>query len=106
MMSNHTAAAAASSMAAAFSTNAVNTNGVASTPVVPKSLRYFDQLPDSANVRLPVVMALFGCSRATVWRRVKVGLWPSPLKFGGRLALWNVGQIRKLLNEGCGIQAS
>ena len=106
MMSNHTAAAAAPWMTAAFSTNPVNTNDMACTPVVPKSLRYFDQLPDWANVRLPVVMALFGCSRATVWRRVKVGLWPSPLKFGGRMALWNVGELRTLLNQGGGIQAS
>ena len=33
----------------------------------------FDALPDSAHVRLPVVVGLFACSAATVWRRVKDG---------------------------------
>lgn len=40
---------------------------------IPAALRNFDALPDSANVRLPVVAALFACSTVTVWRRVKKG---------------------------------
>ena len=41
------------------------------------ALRNFDQLPDTAHVRQPVVKALFGCSDATVWRRVKDGGMPT-----------------------------
>ena len=35
------------------------------------ALRDFDQLPNSAFVRLPVVKALLSISSATVWRMVK-----------------------------------
>lgn len=64
--------------------------------VLPTALQQFDRLPDSANVRLPVVTALFGCSSATVWRRVKSGAIPPPRKFGGT-TVWNVGDLRAAL---------
>lgn len=59
----------------------------------------FDQLPNSAHVRLPVVLALYACSRATVWRHVKAGLIPAPIKFSERITAWNVGVLRKHLME-------
>ncbi len=37
-------------------------------------LKHYDSFPDSANVRLPVVAALNGCSEATVWRMADVAL--------------------------------
>jgi len=61
------------------------------------SLRNFDSLPDSANVRQPVVEALYGCSPATVWRMVKRGTMPAPRKLSERVTAWNVGQLRKAL---------
>lgn len=61
------------------------------------ALRNFDSLPDSASVRLPVVQALFACSGATVWRRVKVGKLPAPKKLSERITAWNVGQLRRVL---------
>ncbi|MFM8330885.1 MAG: helix-turn-helix transcriptional regulator [Candidatus Methylumidiphilus sp.] len=62
-------------------------------------MKNFDALPDSANVRQPVVKALFACSDATVWRRVKTGLIPKPQKHGS-ITAWNVGALRAALNEG------
>ncbi len=106
MYSNHNAAAAAFPLAATSSSNAVNIPRAPGLPAVPKPLSDFDHLPNSAHVRLPVVMALLGCSRATVWRRVKEGCWPAPLKFGGRMALWNVGDLRTLLKKNGDSQAS
>lgn len=64
---------------------------------IPDALRRFDQLPDCAFVRLPVVAALFACSPATVWRRVKSGALPTPRKLSEAVTAWNVGQIRKAL---------
>lgn len=64
---------------------------------IPDALRNFDSLPDSANVRLPVVAALRGCSTATVWRDVKRGLLPAPRKLSERVTAWNVGQLRRCL---------
>lgn len=64
---------------------------------IPDALRNFDSLPDSANVRLPVVAWLNGCSAATVWRMVKRGTLPAPRKLSERVTAWNVGDLRKAL---------
>jgi predicted DNA-binding transcriptional regulator AlpA len=61
------------------------------------ALRDFDSLPDAANVRQPVVEALFACSSATVWRRVKDGRLPAPRKLSDRVTAWNVGELRRAL---------
>jgi predicted DNA-binding transcriptional regulator AlpA len=61
------------------------------------ALRDFDSLPDSANVRQPVVEALFACSSATIWRRVKDGRLPAPRKLSDRVTAWNVGELRRAL---------
>jgi len=62
------------------------------------SLSMFDKLPDSANVRLPIVMALFGVSAATVWRNSKVnGFIPKPRKLTPRTTVWSVKDLREVL---------
>ena len=61
------------------------------------SLEAFDALPNAANVRLPVVAALFSVSVATVWRWCKAGHIPKPIRIGG-VALWNVGALRAFLS--------
>jgi predicted DNA-binding transcriptional regulator AlpA len=63
----------------------------------PESLYTFDRLPDAAHVRLPVVIALFACSPATVWRGVRTGRIPKPIKHFHRAAAWNVGELRAAL---------
>lgn len=65
---------------------------------IPPALANFDTLPDAGNIRLPVVAALFACSPATVWRRVKKSTLPAPRKLSEGVTAWNVGQIRKALN--------
>lgn len=60
-------------------------------------LPLFDQLPDSAHVRLPVVMALWGCASGTVWAWSKLGKIPKPRRLSRRLTVWNVGEIRAAL---------
>lgn len=62
------------------------------------ALQYFDQLPNAAHVRQPVVEAILGCSSATVWRRVKDGRLPNPIKLSPRISAWNVGQLRLSLS--------
>ena len=64
---------------------------------IPVALKNFDSLPDSANVRQPVVQALVGCSSATVWRMVKRGTLPAPRKLSTNVTAWNVGDLRKAL---------
>jgi predicted DNA-binding transcriptional regulator AlpA len=64
------------------------------TTPIPPALQQFDSLPDSAEVRLPTVSAIYGCSPATVWRNVKAGRIPSPRKHSLRCTTWNVGELR------------
>ncbi|RQP23337.1 helix-turn-helix transcriptional regulator [Piscinibacter terrae] len=60
------------------------------------ALRRFDELPASANVRLPVVATLFSISRATVWRWCRKGHLPQPTHIQG-VTFWNVGALRLCL---------
>lgn len=64
---------------------------------LPDALKHFDSLPDAAGVRQPVVEGLLGCSAATVWRSVKAGRIPAPKKTSPRVAVWNVGELRRAL---------
>ena len=62
------------------------------------ALRDFDQLPDSAQVRLPVPKALLGVSSATIWRMVKAKQLKS-YKLTERTTTFNVGELRALLSS-------
>jgi predicted DNA-binding transcriptional regulator AlpA len=58
----------------------------------------FDKLPDSALVRLPIVQKVLPYSRTTIWRWVKNGTLPAPLKMpGSHCVAWRVGDIRRVL---------
>jgi hypothetical protein len=48
------------------------------------ALENFDRLPDSSHVRVPVVAALFGCGRSTIWQWTKDRRLPAPKKLGPR----------------------
>lgn len=66
-------------------------------PAIPNSLLNFDSLPDAAYVRAPVVMGLYACSPATLWRNVRKGIIPKPKKLSERVTAWNVGSLRAAL---------
>lgn len=65
--------------------------------LLPDSLVQFDQLPNSAYVRLPTVIRLYACSTASVWRGVHAGRIPKPRKLSPRTTCWNVGELRQAL---------
>jgi predicted DNA-binding transcriptional regulator AlpA len=67
---------------------------MATNPVTQQALANFQSLPNEAQTRLPVVAALYGCSPATVWRRVKNGQIPKPRRVGARTTCWQVGELR------------
>lgn len=67
------------------------------TNPIPEALKNFDQLPNTANVRQPVVQALYACSPASVWRGVSAGRIPKPRKLSPRTTCWNVGELRAAL---------
>ncbi len=54
----------------------------------------FAHLPDCALVALPVVCAIRGRSPASIWRDVKEGRCPAPVKAGPRSTRWRAGDLR------------
>jgi predicted DNA-binding transcriptional regulator AlpA len=66
----------------------------------------FDALPDSAMIReaqlvqspkRPETPAPLPFSAPTLWRKVKAGTFPSPIKLSERVTAWNVGSVRAWL---------
>lgn len=63
----------------------------------------FDALPDSAFIResqlvqspkRPNTPAPLPFSAPTLWRKVKAGTFPKPIKLSERVTAWNVGTVR------------
>lgn len=61
---------------------------------IPEALANFDQLPDSAYIRLPVMKGLYGVSAATIWRNCRQLKMPAPVKLSERCTAWSVKSIR------------
>lgn len=59
-------------------------------------VRQFTTLPPEQRVSLPVVCALYDAGKTTIWRRVKSGLIPAPIK-EGHSTRWTVGDLRAAL---------
>ena len=66
----------------------------------------FDALPDSAFIResqlvqspkRPDTPAPLPFSAPTLWRKVKAGTFPKPIKLSERVTAWNVGTVRAWL---------
>jgi hypothetical protein len=65
------------------------------TPVPPGAL------PEIGYVRqAQLIPAIFPFSSATLWRKVKAGTFPKPVKLGPRITAWRVEDIRALIGSG------
>lgn len=56
------------------------------------------ELPQEGFCRDKQVYGALGISRSTWWQGVKDGKYPKPIKHG-RMTLWKVSDIRKLIDE-------
>ena len=54
-------------------------------------------LPAEGFARLPQVLFALGISRASLWRGVKSGKYPQPIKLGTRTTVWRVEDIRAFI---------
>lgn len=55
----------------------------------------FDKLPDSALIRQrDLIPGIVPVSGSTLWRRVKDGSFPSPVKLSENVKAWRVGDVR------------
>lgn len=66
------------------------------------ALSNFSQLPNEAQVRLPVVKGILSVSGATVWRMVKSGKIKA-YRITERTTTFNVGELRILLAAKAGV---
>ena len=62
-------------------------------------LQNFSYLPNESLVRLPILMALYGLSKASIYRFIKDGIIPAPIKLTSRTSVWIVGDIRNNLRS-------
>ena len=53
------------------------------------------ELPSTGYVRLTQVIALVPFSKSTLWRQVKTGAFPKPVKLSARITAWRVEDVRQ-----------
>lgn len=73
------------------------------TNIISDVLSNFDELPNSAYVRLPVAMGLFGVSASTIWRLVKANKLVT-YKLTPRTTTFSVRELRVALAAKAGAQ--
>lgn len=67
----------------------------------PDNTTPFDTLPDDAFLRLKSLQGweITPFSKATLWRKVKEGSFPSPIKLSDQITVWRVRDIRSWLRN-------
>jgi predicted DNA-binding transcriptional regulator AlpA len=59
----------------------------------------FSSLPDNARIKAATVLTLLAWSRTTLWRRVKDGKFPQPIRDSYNSIRWRAGDVRKYLAQ-------
>jgi predicted DNA-binding transcriptional regulator AlpA len=68
---------------------------------VAKIPEFYGALPATGYMRQSqLIPAIFPFSSATLWRKVKAGTFPKPVKLGPRITAWRVEEICELLQRG------
>ncbi len=63
----------------------------------PKANPYPLVLPEQGFVRLPQILSVLPIGKSTWWAGVRSGRFPQPTKWGSRISVWRVKDIRALL---------
>lgn len=58
----------------------------------------FHNLPDNALLREREILPVLPWSQPTLWRRVKSGHFPQPIRLEGRITCWRWGDVRQWLD--------
>lgn len=66
---------------------------------VPPAFTNFATLPDDALVEKAVLMLLFQRSAPSIYRDVRSGALPQPIRLSPGATRWRVGDLRKSLSE-------
>ena len=62
---------------------------------VPTNYRTSIKLPSTGYVGLPQVIALVPFSKSNLWRQIKSGAFPQPVKLPVRITAWRVDDVRR-----------
>ena len=62
-------------------------------------LSTYGALPATGFVRLPILRPIVPFSDSTLWRRVRAGTFPAPVKLSERVTAWRAEDIRAWLND-------
>ena len=66
----------------------------------------FKDLPDDGFIRLGLLTStIVPFSTSTVWRKVRNGEFPSPLKLSANVTAWRIGDVREWLADPTGYQS-
>lgn len=76
------------------------------TTPAPSEPAYTAMLPTTGHVRLPVVKAVSGLSRTTIYRWGTEGRFPKPTSLSPRVSIWSVAELRRWLADPQGWQAA
>ncbi|WP_118185722.1 helix-turn-helix transcriptional regulator [Paraburkholderia phosphatilytica] len=64
------------------------------------SISTTNKLPQTGMVRFSMIRPVITLSNVTVWRLIKDGRFPEPLRVSGVLRLWRVEEIREWMEIG------
>jgi prophage regulatory protein len=62
----------------------------------------FAPTDEARFLRLPAVLARYGCSRASVYAWIARGEFPQPVKLGRRLVAWQRHELETWESSRCG----
>lgn len=54
----------------------------------------FDELPDSAFIKQPQILQVVPISASSLWRWVRDGMFPRPIKLSEHCSVWRVQDVR------------
>ncbi|MBK7000946.1 MAG: AlpA family phage regulatory protein [Rhodoferax sp.] len=69
---------------------------IPATPQKPlATLPDFDTLPGSAFVKQPQILQVVPISASSLWRWIKIGAFPRPIKLSDHCSVWRVQDVRQ-----------
>lgn len=58
-----------------------------------------EDFSDDAFIRMSFLLTLFPFSKSTIWRKIKAGKFPKPVKISDNITAWRVSVIRAELSK-------
>lgn len=68
-------------------------------PIKPATLSTYGALPVTGYVRISDLRPILPFSDSTIWRRVRAGTFPAPVKLSERVTAWRAEDVREWLDS-------